>query len=40
MRLIMSERDARGPEEHDAPLEWRDPSERGRINCHPERSEK
>jgi hypothetical protein len=22
----MSERDARGPEEHDAPLEWRAPS--------------
>ena len=24
--MIMSERDARGPEDHDAPLEWRAPS--------------
>jgi hypothetical protein len=25
--MILSERDARGPEEHDAPLEWRAPSD-------------
>jgi hypothetical protein len=24
--MIMSGRDARGPEDHDAPLEWRAPS--------------
>jgi hypothetical protein len=26
--MIKSERDARGPEDHDAPLEWRAPSKR------------